>query len=117
MNSPYYIRIWNANKRTFPHQAPAGLGISIRDEIFAKSRDPGIFRDGISLLISSQDFSGPDWLNISILRFVGKFFGFYGHFEIIVLSDIFKPQKSQDIPGSHRGLSLIWKVRKVQRKI
>ena len=31
MNSSYYIRIWNANKRTFPHQAPAGLGISIRD--------------------------------------------------------------------------------------
>ena len=60
-----------------------------RDEILAKSRDPGIFRDGISLLISSQDFSGPDWLNISILRFVGKFSGFYGHFEIIVLSDIF----------------------------
>ena len=113
MNSPYYIRIWNTNKRTFPHQAPAGLGISIRDgtRFFAKSRD------GISLLISSQDFSGPDWLNISILRFVGKFSGFYGHFEIIVLSDIFKPQKSQDIPGSHRGLFLIWKVRKVQRKI
>ena len=112
MNSSYYIRIWNANKRTFPHQAPAGLGISIRDgtRFFAKSRD------GISLLISSH-LSGPDWLNISILRFVCKISGFYGHFEIIVLSDIFKPQKSQDIPGSHRSLFLIWKVRKVQRKI
>ena len=97
MNSPYYIRIWNANKRTFPHQAPVGLGISIRDEIFAKSRDPGIFRDGISLLISSQDFLGPDWLNIFIPRFVGKFSGFFGHFQIIVLSNIFKPKKSQDI--------------------
>ena len=27
-----------------------------RDGIFAKSRDPGIFRDGISLIILSRDF-------------------------------------------------------------
>ena len=44
------------------HQAPAFSRILIRDGTgrdFAKSRDPGIFRDGINLIFSSRDWWDP----------------------------------------------------------
>ena len=44
----------------------SGMG---RDGIFAKSRDPGIFRDGISLIFLSRDFLGifRDFLGLASL--------------------------------------------------
>ena len=47
-----------------PDQCPAFQGISFRDETgrdFSKSRNPGIFRDGISLIFSSRDFLEIVW--------------------------------------------------------
>ena len=52
----------NGPRNWLRDQAPAFWGISNRDGTgrdFAKSRDPGIFRDGINLFFSSRDWWDP----------------------------------------------------------
>ena len=56
------------------HQAPAFSEILIWDGIFAKSRDPGIFRDGIDLIIWSRDWCDSgifrDWISLKFSSLV-----------------------------------------------
>ena len=48
-------QILNRRNSEVQEQCPAFRGISFRDGIEVQSRDPGIFRDGISLIFQSRD--------------------------------------------------------------
>ena len=58
--------------------------ISGRDGIFAKSRDPGIFRDGICLIFLSRDF----------LEIVRDFSGYFCLMRLVINLNIFHEQES-----------------------
>ena len=55
-----------------------------RDGIFAKSRDPGIFRDGICLIFLSRDF----------LEIVWDFSGYFCLIRLVINLNIFHEQES-----------------------
>ena len=55
-----------------------------RDGIFAKSRDPGIFRDGICLIFLSRDF----------LEIVRDFSGYFCLMQLVINLNIFPEQES-----------------------
>ena len=66
------------------HQCPAFQGISFRDGIFLKSRDPGIFRDGICVIFLSRDF----------LEIVRDFSGYFCLIRLVINLNIFYEQES-----------------------